>query len=217
MKTNFSRLLAALVVGGSLLSPLRAGCEILLYPLARAFGAPPESELVRCRQAFQQLQAHLRESRVPVQPVFCVGGGRAVWRRMTAVALAREASDQTRADLVVPRNGAPAVPPTEFGHNQLRYLWTRAAVYTDWVKANPPAADYVWIAEIFGHGGKVGAIQVYILDAGGQVAYCRLFNSHHFGSNLPLESDAAVQLIVRSFFEDLKKSAEQIFPPYGIG
>ncbi|HVT73439.1 MAG TPA: hypothetical protein VHD61_09900 [Lacunisphaera sp.] len=217
MKSTFCRLLAAVVVGGTLLSPLRAGSEILLYPLARAFGAPPESELVRCRQAFQQLQAHLRESRVAVQPVLCIDESRAVWRRMTAVTLAREVSDRSPAELTVPRDGAPVVPPTEFGHNQLRYLWTRATVYTDWVKANPPAADYVWIAEIWGHDGKVGAIQVYILDARGQVAYCRLFNSHHFGPNLPMEGVDAVQLIVRNFFEDLKKTAEQIFPPYGVG
>jgi hypothetical protein len=217
MKTASTRILAALVLGVVALPPLRAGNEILLYPLARAFGSPPESELVKCRQAFQQLQSHLGESRVAVQPVLSIDGKGGTWRRKLAVALAREAGPQTTAELTVPRTGAPAVEPTELGHNQLRYLWERAAVYSAWVKADHPAADYIWIAEIWGHDGKVGAIHFFVLDARGQIAYCRLYNSHQFGPDLPLEGDAAIQLLVRRFFEDLTKAPEKVFPPYGVG
>jgi hypothetical protein len=217
MKTNLSRILAALLFGGVMLPSLQAGNEVLLYPLARMFGSPSEAELVKCRLAFQQLQAHLSESRVAVQPVLFIDETRRVWRRNLAVALAREAGPRTTAELTVPRGGAPAVAPTELGHNQLRYLGERAAVYSDWVRADHPAADYVWIAEIWGHGGKVGAIHFFILDASGQIAYCRLYNSHQFGPDLPLEGDAAVRLLVQRFFEDLLKAPEKVFPPYGVG
>lgn len=216
MKTKITRILAALILGVVVLPQLRAG-NILLYPLARAFGSPAEAELAKCRQAFQQMQSHLGESRVAVQPVLFIDETHRTWRRNLAVILAREAGPLTTAELTVPRGGTPAVSPTELGHNQLRYLWERAAVYSDWVKADPPAADYVWIAEIWGHGGKVGAIHFYVLDARGQIAYCRLYNSHQFGPNLPLQGDAAIKLIVRRLFEDLRKDPEQVFPPYGVG
>ncbi len=216
-KTTLSRILAALALGGVMLPPLQAGNDILLYPLARAFGSPPESELAKCRQAFQQMQSHLGESRVAVQPVLCIGRNGGTWRRKLAVDLAREAELHTTAELTVPRTGAPAVEPTELGHNQLRYLWKRATVYSNWVKADHPAVDYIWIAEIWGHDGKVGAIHFFVLDARGQIAYCRLYNSHQFGPNLPLKGDAAVRLFVRRFFEDLMETPEKVFPPYGVG
>ena len=217
MKTKLSRIfLAAIILGDLMLPPLQAGSGILLYPLARAFGSPSESELAKCRQAFHQLQADLGTSRVAVMPVFFVDGGRRVWRADLAEAIIREAGVRSSAQFAVPVP-APAVAPAVLGHNQLRYLWERASVFAEWVKADHPAADYVWIAEIWGHGGKVGAIHVYVFDVRGQLAYCRLFNSHQFGPNLPLEGDAAVQLLVRRFFEDLQKDPVRIFPPYGVG
>lgn len=216
MKTSLGRILGIIVLGGLVLSPLRAGTEMLLYPLARAFGSPAESELAKCRQAFQQLQTSLGASRVTVQPVFLVDGGRRNWRTNLAATVVRETGAHTSARLTV-ADSAPTVAPARLGHNQLRYTWERAAEYARWVKATRPAGDYIWFMEIWGHDGKVGAIQVYLLDANGQVAYCRGFNSHQFGPNLSLQGDAAIRLAVQRLFEDLPKDPRRIFPPYGVG
>lgn len=216
MKTSLQKLLWALVFGGLMLPTLNAGTEILLYPLARAFGSPPESELARCRQAFQGLQSRLPASRVVVQPVLFVDGPRRTWRQDLAGAICQEAQTRTGASLEV-AGAAPQVGPAKFRHNQLRYLWERAGQYSSWAKAAHPAGDYVWCAEIWGHDGKVAAIQIYILDPAGQVAYCRLFNSHHFGDNVPLEGRDAVRLIVNAVFRDLQRDPKKLFPPYGVG
>ena len=216
MKTTINRILTALVLGGVMLPPLTAGNEIFLYPLARAFGSPSEAELVKCRQAFRQFQSNLTTGRVAVMPVFFVDGGRREWRPDLAQAIIREAGARTAAKLEVAPS-APVVAPAVLGHNQLRYLWARAAVYADWVKAAHPAGDYIWFVEIWGHDGNVGAIQVYVLDARGQVAYCRLFNSHQFGPSLSLQGAEPIRLLVRHLFEDLPQDPDKIFPPYGVG
>lgn len=216
MKTTPTQILAALALGAAVLSPLKAGTEILLYPLARAFGSPSESELARCREAFRQLQSGLATGRVAVLPVLLVDGSHREWRPDLAEAIIREAALRSPAKF----EGVAVVPvvaPAQIGHNQLRYLWERADVYAAWVKSAPPAGDWVWVVEIWGHNGKVGAIHVYLLDARGQVAYCRLYNSHQFGPNLPLQGDATIKLFVRRLFEDMQKTPEQVFPPYGVG
>lgn len=216
MKTLLGRMLTLISLGGLLLSPLQAGSNILLYPLARAFGSPPEAELAKCRQAFQQLQSRLDTSRVTVQPVLLVEGGRRAWRQNLAEAVVREVGAHTKARLTV-ADTTPEVAPTRLGHNQLRYTWERAAEYSRWVQAARPAGDYVWFIEIWASRGKVGAIQVYVLEADGQVAYCRLFNSHQFGPDLALAGEAAIRLAVQRFFQDLPKDPRAVFPPYGVG
>ena len=216
MKTSRKILLAALLFAGLLLLTLRAGTEILLYPFARAFGSPPESELANCRRAFQKLQANFGTSRVLVLPVLFVDGGRRDWRKDLAEAIVREAETHTSAKLEV-ADAAPGVAPAHFRRNQLRYLWERGAEYAQWIKEARPADQYVLCAEIWGHHDKVAAIQVYILDSSSQIAYCRLFNSHHFGDNLPMDGNEAVQLIVKRFFENLLLEPTKIFPPYGVG
>lgn len=219
MKPTLFKTLSVLALV-ALLSPLHASTEILLYPLARAFGGPSESELVKCRQAFQQLQSNLGTSRLVVQPVLSQPKyspeNKAVWRQDLAEALRREIGSKSGAKLEAPEN-TPVVTPTDFGHNQMRYLWSRGAEYGKWVKSTHPAGDYVLFTEVFAREGKVGAIQVFVLDTSGQLAYCRLFNSHQFGPNLASQGDEAIRLIVKHLFDDLAKEPKKIFPPYGVG
>ncbi|MCX6943597.1 MAG: hypothetical protein NT173_02340 [Opitutales bacterium] len=216
-----SALYGALIVFGALALVVGlaiAGCQQAVYPLARAFGSPPESELALCRTAFQQLQSRLATSRVRVEPVYCASHSQAnrLWRDDLAQLLVREAGTRTQARFVIAPM-RPDVGPTVFGHNQMRYLWERATAYSHWLKEAPPGADYVWCVEIFGAKGTVGAIQIYIFDAKGQVAYCRLFNSHQFGTNLSMESEEPIRLVVKTLFEDLLRDPKAVFPPYGVG
>ena len=221
MKTKFKwflgcLLLPACIAGGFGLTSAQAGTEILLYPFARAFGSPSESELARCRTAFKQLQTNLATSRVVVMPALCADEGRCEWRKDLAAAEMRELAAQTEALIELSPAEPKVAAPARF-HNQLRYLWKRSNVYSDWIKSAHPAGDYFLVTEIFGGGGKVSAIQVYLFDTSGQVAFCRLLNSHQFGNDLPLAGDKAVKLIVNTFFKNLKWDAERLFPPYGVG
>jgi hypothetical protein len=200
--------------------PAPAGDGILLYPLSRLFGGPSESELVRCRAAFTRLQTEIGRSRVRVMPVLCADSSdqtaRHRWRADLAGALARDIAAGGAA-AVEPCPEIPGVnPPTPF-RNQLRYLMSRSALYGAWVGKEHPPGDYFVVAEILGGRGKVGAIQIFVFDASGQVAYRRLLNSHQFGPDLPLAGGTAVQLIARTLLADLRKSATQVFPPYGVG
>ena len=210
--TSFATIAPAVVIAAFALS----SCREALYPVARAFGSPPESELAVCREAFRQLQMHIETSRVQVEPVLFAVDHDRQWRTDVAQAIVVEAGAHTKAKLEVA--AAPDVGfPAEMYHNQLHYLWDRSTEYARWIKAAHPGADYVLCTEVFGHEGKVAAIQVYLFDAKGQIAYCRVFNSHHFGGNLPLEGEGHVRLMVKVLFDDLRKDANVIFPPYGVG
>lgn len=217
-KRNRLTILALVVIA---FVPLHAGTEILLYPFARAFGSPPESELAKCRQAFTTLQGNLERSRLLVQPVltrpnYAPATDRGVWRHDLAEAVCRELGKTSHAKLESTTT-IPTIPSTKFGANQMRYLWQRAGAVAKWVRSNRPAVDYILFAEVFSRDGRVGAIQVFLLDASGQLAYARLFNSHHFGDKLPADGDAAVRLLVKRLLDDVGREAKTIFPPYGVG
>ena len=207
---------AALVLGAVVVGLAIAGCRQTLYPLARAFGSPPESELALCRAAFLKLQGQFPHSRVRLEPVYFAAYGSRHWRYDLAENLAHEAARHTSAQFALAPI-RPEIDPTHLGHNQMAYFWERAAIYGNWIKSAPPGADYVWFVEIFGQGTNVAGIQLYVFDAHGQLAYGRLFNSHHFGPNLPLDSDDVVRLIIEHLFKDLTREPTQIFPPYGVG
>jgi hypothetical protein len=215
-------LLSVLVLFGALAAVLAlafAGCHQALYPFARAFGSPPESELALSRAAFQQLRTRLATSRVRVQPVCFtpdLSQPSRQWRADWAQSLARAAGERTKARFELAPS-PPDIGPTPFGPNQMRYLWKRSAEYGRWLRASPPGTDYVWCVEIFGFHGKVGAIQVYVFDAHGQVAYCRLFNSHHFGDALSVDGEQHLRLVFETLFKDLSGEPEAIFPPCGVG
>ena len=85
MKAALPKFLWALALSGLVLPTLNAGSQILLYPLARAFGAPPEAELARCRTGFQGLKSRLGLSRVVMAPVYFVDAsievGGPTWRK----------------------------------------------------------------------------------------------------------------------------------------
>ena len=215
-------LLAAFAFLGALLAPGRAGPELLLYPFARAFGGPSEAELVKCRAAFARLRTELPTSDLVVHPVLVRSGGSSqddpeAWR----TDLAHDLSTALRSEGVGAgfevRASVASVGRTPFGRNQLRYLWSRAAEYGRCLRASHPPGEYFLFVEVFGRGDAVGAIQVFVYDSAGQLAYCRLFNSHHFGNRLPRAGDGALRLVARRLREDLRLAPEEMFPPYGVG
>ncbi len=200
------------------------GCthQQLLSPIARAFGAPPEPELVECRIAFRQLQARLETCRVRVEPVMFASGGDGLWREGDrqwrtdlAQRLIKEAGTRTKAVLEMAGNTPEVAFPKGMYHNQLHYLWDRAEAYSRWVKSTHPAADFVLIVEIFdGAGKREGAAQVYVFDAQGQLAVCRLLR---FPGTPPGQGPVPIRPPVDILFETLRLDADVVFPPYGWG
>ncbi len=221
---NKSRMIVRLVLMASLtVGAVGAGTEILLYPLARAFGSPRESELVKCREGFRRLQADFATRPITVLPVltqpdYPVADQGPAWSPDMAAALAtaiHRAAPRGADPVLLLQTVAPAIPATKFGHNQMRYLWSRAGEYGRHIQIARPAGDYFLFTEIYAFSEFVSGIQVYVVNESGQIVYCRLFNSHHFGDHLSL--DGAYLLIARHLFEDLGKQAEEVFPPYGVG
>jgi len=221
MKIDFKSITSCLLLMACLSSDVaRAGTEILFYPFARMFGSPSESEMVRCRAAFNLMQTNFAKSRVVVIPVLFADANadseHGQWRGDLAASVAREMTNQTTAKIEVWATEPKVATPKPF-HNQLRYTTKRSAVYGSWVKATHPPGDYVFVAEIFGGKCIVYAIQIYVFDSSGQLAYSRQLNSHQFGNHLSVTGDAAVKRVVKTFLNNLKEDVKIIFPPYGVG
>jgi hypothetical protein len=196
-----------------LLSLGLVGCKPLLYPVARAFGSPSEGELARCRRAFERLKARESASRVVVYPV-SDPRGRGLEGATEAAARTVEILGSTGC-----RSAAevPPVPPLPLGSNQMRYVWNRAHAYEAWVRQARPAGDFFLFLEVMqAPSGEVMGCHIYVVDASGQIAYTRLMNSHHFGNTLSGPT-AACERLSRQLLLDLKKPANQVFPPYGVG
>jgi hypothetical protein len=196
------------------------GCtnQQLLSPLARALGEPPESELAVCRAAFARLQNRFPVSQIQIEHIMYAPGHDRYWRSDLAQALAQEAGARMNVRFETAIRPPDVSFPQKMYHNQLRYLWDRSRDYARCVKAAPPGADYVCFVEIFvGPQDNVAAIQVYVFEGQGQLAYIRLYNNHHFGNDLSLEGDAAIRFVTGSLLDIQRLAPEQAFPPYGIG
>jgi hypothetical protein len=144
------------------------------------------------------------------------------WRSDLAQSLAWALTQESGARTKLRFEAASRPPevsfPQKMYHNQLRYLWDRSRDYARCVKAAAPGADYVCFVEIFvGPQGKVAAIQVYVFESQGQLAYIRLYNNSQFGNDLSLEGNAAIQFVTGSLLDIKYLAPEQAFPPYGIG
>lgn len=198
-----------------LLLPFHQGCKPLLYPLARAFGGAPESELKLRRAAFERLKSQRTTARILVAPVLDP-------RREQPPVAGSAASlvEQMRANGwsgAAALAAAPAVAATPLGRNQLRYLQTRAGAYSEWAKAARPQGDFLVIVEVLSGSAGIGGIHCYVLERSGQVAYLCLQNSHHFGADRPADAEAAGRLALRLLARDLERTAEEVYPPWGVG
>jgi hypothetical protein len=188
----------------------------MLYPLARAFGGPSEGQLKRCRAAFERLKAQKGTARIVVHSALDPRPLGA-WDPGTAEQLAALMREKGMANAVA----APApqgVEPLPLGGNQMRYAWTRARAYGDWIRKTRPEGDFFMIVEMFHQpAGEIVGLQVYVLDRMGDIAYLRLMNSHHFQRPSLPGPQEAITLLHGLFQRGLTRQAEEQFPPYGVG
>ncbi len=196
--------------------PLQQGCAPLLYPVAQAFGSPSEGELSRRRLAFDRLKARKESARILIHPLVDPLGLTQVAPN-TAELLVELLRAEGWASAAAART-PPRIPSKALGRNQLRYVQDRAEAYTLWAQSMPPDCDFFVVVEAFPVGeGRLGGVHCYVLEASGQVAYTRLFNSHHFGPEAAWNRNAACQMAVRALVRDLQRPALEVHPPYGIG
>lgn len=209
----------------SLAVPAQAsGPRWLMAPLARAFGVPPEAELAKCREAFRRFQAEAPRAEMLLLPVFRsdyedTGGARG-WSKPLAGAFVKRWEAMGLSDLILDIDHstlAQHLPPPRMGHNQLRYLWERGAQYAQVLREAKLDTGYAWAVEVWAVRGTVTALQIYIIEADGQIAYLRAYNSHQFGKNLPLAGEAWMDFLITRLRQDLARPPEEIFPRDGVG
>lgn len=193
------------------------GCNVMLYPVARAFGGPSESELRACRPAFERMKATLLSARWLVYPALVPkGAGTLV---PGAAEYLREGLQKAGAAHCSLAPGLPAPEPTEFGPNQMRFTWKRARGYSDWVKRTQPEGDLLVFTEFLrAPDGVIHGMMFYVVERSGQIAFVSLWNSHHFkGGVSPKDPEAACELVLERFKQALNWDASRMFPPYGVG
>lgn len=194
----------------------------LLSPLARAFGAPPESELVKCRAGLRRMQADLPSCRIRVEPVMYAAGGESRWRSGgrewcadLARAIASEMRPRTKATLEVDGAHPGLRFPEGMWHNQLGYLWSREKEYEAWVRSSPSDGRYRLFAELFsGQGRDEAAVQIYLFNPEGQVVMCEL---RRFRGRMPGEDPYFAGLVAKAVAATLELDPDYVFPPYGVG
>lgn len=198
--------------------PTLSGCRPMLYPLARAFGGPKESQLETIRPAFAVLEARARSGRVLVYPPLVIAAGEPR-RDERAGALLVEALQKEIAPHAALASAAPDVPFEPMGKNQMRYLWKRANAYASWVGSRHPDADYLVFTELLtdASGERVLGAQCYFVDASGQIAHAQLRNSHHYDPAALSNLGAFLDWMVRDLRKALARDPLDEYPPYGVG
>lgn len=130
-----------------LLLPAIQGCAIMIYPVARACGSPSESDLKKCRVAFDRLKAEGLAARMVIYPATDPVGMRKDAYPGTAMLMAEQLRSKGWTNCTV-APAAPLVEPSPLGHNQLRYAWNRAHILSQWVKTTRPGDGFHVFVEI---------------------------------------------------------------------
>jgi hypothetical protein len=97
---------------------------------------------------------------------------------------------------------APGQPKLEVkpAMNEQKMLWDLARAFRDWVKANPPDADYALYPHYLGvKNGRVGAVHFVVCDRQGEWVVVDYQNDHHadFGAVDPKNPADCNRLLVR--------------------
>lgn len=202
-----------------------ASCkQACLYPLARAFGGPKESELKVIRESFSRMQRDLPSSKLVVYPSCMINFEKHEWKPETPermIALFRdEPGIETYAVKIHPDLAFQPV-----GRNQMRYMWDRARAYAAWVRdAHPvPEGEYAVFTDFIcppdSNCIRVGGVHVYITDSTGNLCYTTLINSKHeiYQKIQPDSLDDCCNMAVKRLLVSLKKDAMEVYPLYGVG
>jgi hypothetical protein len=202
-----------------------ASCTpMCLYPLARAFGGPKESELKVIRESFSRMQRDLPSSKLAVYPSCLTSFEKHEWKPETPELMIDLFRDEHRIETHAVKTH-PDVAFMPAGRNQMRFMWDRARAYAAWIRdAHPvPEGEYAMFTDFICPSDSncryVGGVHVYITDSMGNICYTTLINSKHeiYQKTQPDSLHDCCAMAVERFFVGLKKDAIELFPPYGVG
>lgn len=170
-------------------------------------GLPPKSERNAIELRLKTLKKAIATSTVAVFPVRVSGKSDELATARLAELLTRTGFG--RAEAISTSLKLDIKPNT----NQLRIVWDTARAFQDFLRKNPPAADYALLADYgIGHlpDGKmlVGGVQFIVCDRKGDWVLIALRNDHHadFQRINPQSPDDCNRLVV----EALKQAASKL-------
>jgi hypothetical protein len=172
---------------------------------AEKSGLPPKSEQDAIQTRLSALKKTIKTSTVAVYPVRVSGKSDEKLAVALAGMLAKEGlgrAEAVNADLTF------EIKPNS---NQLRIVWDIARAFQEFLRKNPPVADYALLAD-YGIGrtidGKtmVGGVQLILCDRKGDWALVTLRNSHQtdFQQINPQSPDDCSRLVVEVLKNDLR-------------
>lgn len=159
----------------------------------RKTGVPDKAE----RDAMDERQAAFRNSAssatLVVFPVRAGGESRAD----QAVQLAHSLT-KTGVTRAVAATEGPSLD-IQRSMNEQKVLWDMARAFREYVRKNPPDADYALFADYIMSNSAVGAVHVAMCDRAGEWVIVDYQNSHHddFKAVNPRSTDDCDQLVVR--------------------
>ena len=168
-------------------------------------GLPPRSEREAMQARLNGLKKTFKTSTVAVFPVRVSGNSDAKAAAGLAELLAKEELARAEAVSIDPKLQIRG------NSNELRILWDTARAFQDFLRKNPPAADYALLAD-YGIGrwpdGKtgVGGVHFVLCDRKGEWVLVSLQNSHHadFQRIDPHSPDDCNRLVVEALKNGLR-------------
>jgi len=168
-------------------------------------GLPPQSEQEGMKSRMDDLKKRIKSSTVAVFPVRVSGKSDPQLAARLAKMLTKEGFGHAESVAADPK--LDIKPNT----NQLRIIWDIARAFQDFLRKNPPVADYALLAD-YGIGrtgeGKteVGGVQYVLCDRSGGWVVVALRNSHQadFQKINPQSPDDCNRLIVEAISSELR-------------
>jgi hypothetical protein len=198
--------------------------QVLLYPLARAFGGPKESDLKVLRENFSRMQQDLPTSKLAVYPSCLTNDVNHEWKPETPELMMNLFQGEHGIDMYAVKTH-PNVAFLPLGRNMYRFMWDRARAYAAWVRDTHPVpeGEYAMFTDFIcpsdSNCSRVGGVHAYIIDSTGHICCTSLANSHH-GIFHEIQADSlsdCCTMAVKIFLWNLKRDVMQKYPPYGVG
>ena len=167
-------------------------------------GLPPENERAALPERQKAMKQALPGATLLVYPAR-IGGDAA--DKASAADLAKMINDAGLCKAVAAKQSV-LLKASQADPNEMKALWNLAREFRDFVRANPPAADYALYADyVFNpQNAEQGFVHFVVCDRKGEWVIVDLQNSHHpdYQSVGVISSDRCDQLLVKRLAGSLK-------------
>lgn len=159
----------------------------------KSSGVPDKPELDAIKQRAAAFKKAVASSTVVVYPTHAGDA----FSAESATALVAAINEQ-KLTIAVPGENGPQFG-IERAMNEQKVLWSMAHSFSDWVKKNPPNADYALFADYLMGKGGVGGVHFAICTRHGELVVVDFQNSHwpDFQSINPRTRDDCDKLVIK--------------------